>query len=110
MCKITMEMDELKNIVNGVIKNEFIALSDNNYEELKSLEGNKYSKLEKKTIELHNIIKNALPEKYIHVLGEYIDAELDIKLLEIRYYYDKGVKHGVNKLSFLKDTKIIDHM
>lgn len=108
MGKITIEIDKLKNIVNEVIKNEFMTLSEYNYKDLENLDG--YYKLHESIIELENTLKSALPQELKEVLDQYINIALDIKYIENEYFYNAGAKAGVNKLSFLKDTIVINHM
>lgn len=103
-----MNLKTTKKIVNSVIENEFLHIS--NFKEYEDLKENK---------ELVNIDneRDKIYEKLFEVApghNELIDdlqsAECNYWCMVARYYFKMGVIAGTTNLSFLKDTGIIEYM
>ncbi len=103
-----MNLKTTKKIVNSVIENEFLHISE--FKEYKDLKENK---------EIVNIDneKDKIYEKLYEVTSdnnELIDdlqtAECNYWCMVARYYFKMGVIAGTTNLSFLKDTGIIEYI
>lgn len=93
----------LKNIVDGVISNEFNNIQDENLEDMKDLK--KYNELGATSNKLYRDLEKCLPEEHHYLLGKLEEVLTQQLCLEIRYYFRKGVKAGLTNLDYLKEAE-----
>ncbi|NFN17443.1 hypothetical protein FDB52_00755 [Clostridium botulinum] len=103
-----MKLEETKKLINNIIENEFHHISE--FKEFEDLKENK------EIVNINNEKKKII-RKLLEVASEHSDlildyesAECDYRCMVARYYFKMGVIAGATKLSFLKDTGIIEYI
>lgn len=96
-----MKLNEIENITNKIINNEFNHVEEENLEGMDELE--EYNKIVEENRERYEILLNALPSHLHKVLNDFYDNCSNRTLIETRHYFKKGVAAGTSNLNFIRD-------
>lgn len=95
--------EHLKNIIKKVIDMKCRDVMENNFNDMTEQEATEHKELHNKTIELEKKLQAILSDEQLKLFAEYSDAESNLSTINEEYMFNRGVKMGLNELSFIKD-------
>ena len=105
-----MKYEEVKKLINNVIKNEFRRVEEENLKDLNVEVLKAYKSYSSEIIRLQKKIQGGLSEelkKDFYIMDSLL---MDQLCIEIAYYFKKGVQAGTTNLNFLKDTNMMEYI
>ncbi|HBJ1646721.1 TPA: hypothetical protein LA462_001204 [Clostridium botulinum] len=104
-----MNLKTNKKIVNSVIENEFLHISE--FKEHEDLKDNiEVVTADNKITQLTDTLFKNVSQECGILLDDLQSAECNYWCMIARYYFKMGVIAGTTNLSFLKDTGIIEYI
>ena len=102
-----MKYEEMKDLINNIIENEFNHVQEYREKELTN-EDEEQLKLEETSKKLFEELYKNIPEECQGLLVDYCDAVTNVWLNLCMFYFKEGVRAGVYNLNFLKSIKHIE--
>lgn len=93
----------LKNLVERIIYEEFNEVQDLNFSDMTNEEKKEYDEVYNKVLNLQDKLEKILTEDQLKLFMEYNDEFNLLKSIEQRYMFNRGVKKGFTKLSYIQD-------
>lgn len=100
---ITSMNEKLKNIIKKVIKMKEEEIVDLNFSDMTEQKMVEHSEILLKASELEEKLANMLSKEQWKVMDEFCSTLNSLNAMEQEYMFDRGVKAGLNELSFIKD-------
>ena len=94
---------QLKNIIEKVIYMKYQDVQELNFEDMTKEEKAEYKEAYNKVSELQGKLKEMLTKEQWKVINECFDAESYLSAIEQRYIFNRGVKMGLQDLSFIRE-------
>lgn len=95
--------EKLKSIIEKVIEMKYIEMEELNFEDMTEKEKAEHEEVYNKVLELQNRLHKEFTKEQWGLVSDCMDAENLLSALEQRYMFNRGVKRGLNELSFIKD-------
>lgn len=99
---MNIKFTEIQNLVSDIIEREMSVELEYDFKYMEEEESNKQINISDKLINLYDRLNYALSEEDKELLREFIDLTDELKIMEIKYYFDRGARAGLTNLSYLK--------
>lgn len=93
----------LKNIIEKVIDIEAQEVQGLNFSDMNKQEKAEHEEAYKKVVVLQDQLEERLPKELQSLFKEYADAAAYLSAIEEDYMFNRGVKIGLTKLSFIRE-------
>ena len=99
---MNIKFAEVQNLVSDIVEREMSVELEYDFKYMEEDESNKQSEISDKLMNLYDRLNYALSEEDKELLREFIDLTDELKIMEIKYYFERGVRAGLTNLSYLK--------
>lgn len=95
--------ETVRNLVEKTIEEKCYEVQELNFSDMTKAEKKEYDDICDKILNLHNELQGILSKEQWKLFIKYSDEANTLSSIEQRYMFNRGVKNGFTKLSYIKE-------
>ncbi|WP_283706386.1 DUF6809 family protein [Clostridium perfringens] len=100
---MNIEFEKMQKLLSEIIEREMSVELEYDFKYMGKEESNKQGNISDRVINLYDKLNCILSEEDKELLREFVDLTDELKIMEIKYYFERGVRSGLSSLSYLKE-------
>lgn len=100
---MNIEFNKMQKLLSEIIEREMMVEIERDFKFMEEEKAKEHNAIIGKIMELHDMLYCKLDEEEKKLFREFIDLRDRSMVMEIDYFFERGVRSGLSSLSYLKE-------
>ncbi|MDU6993143.1 DUF6809 family protein [Clostridium sp.] len=100
---MNIEFNKMQKLLSEIIEREMLIEFERDFEYMEEEQAKEHNEITDRLMKLYEILDCKLDEEEMTLFKEFIDLKDKATLMEVGYYFERGVRCGLSSLSYLKE-------
>ncbi|EDT70030.1 hypothetical protein CJD_A0012 [Clostridium perfringens D str. JGS1721] len=100
---MNIEFNKMQKLLSEIIEREMKVEFEYDFKFMEEEQAKEHNEITNRLMQLYEMLDCKLDEEEMELFKEFIDLRDKSMLMEIWYYFERGVRSGLSSLSYLKE-------